>query len=753
MQSIGLILCIHCTAPPGPVGSALHRAFERAYLPLIEVLWDMPEVRVSMHWSGALLEWLDAYAREHLRQLETMVAQGRIEILGGLFGGGLLPALPERDVIGQLQRMFAWWKQHGDPWIRGAWLPHCAWDPAAARILGQMGLRYTVLEELQLGYGVSTDGYLLTEREGTTLGLFPADERLGRMVPDTAPTRILAEIDRRAAAGARCLTMAVAGERFGAALDASATRCFGGRGWVRRFLQTLVDNNHWLKMTDFGTALDRLHPSARCYAPASVSLPVALSALGGENGARYGEILNLLRSGDASLQRVAPFLQGACWDQLLARNPELNRLHKKMLRTSVEVFRLRNTIRDRARRGMDVTTLEHALADASAALHRAQHGSAYVLGTEVGAQDGGVRHEAWANLLRSEFAVANALGDSELCRILQQDCDCDGRQEVVVRTPNLSAVLAPGQGGSLVELDVWSLPGNVINVWGRREEGFHHGLRRQEDLPLLGEDTEEAETTDVDIVPPDPPIVPRLPLAELGLEQKLFVDPYLRACFQDRFLDPHCTLDSFYQGKPGEDGDFLMGDYQVERLDQSDEVGPTVVLARDGNLNEGAAVRLARIEKSYHFPRQRAEVQVRYRLSNRFHDPIHGRFGIELNLNLDSSDGNAVSLQILRDPVDAGSAPWTEGVPVEEIGERVGVREVVLEDQVRGMRLVVSAKAGPGSPEGAATHLWHHPIQIVSRTPRGIGLLHQGSCLLFWWPVELWALERRDFELTLVVEG
>ena len=752
MQSIGLVLCIHCTAPPGPSGELLRRAFERAYLPLIEALWDARVSKVSMHWSGALLEWMESFAPEHLRQLQEMVASGKIEILGGLFGGALLPALPERDVVGQVQRSFAWWKTHGDPRIRGAWLPYCAWDPSAARILGQLGVHYTVLEENQLGRAGMPDGYLLTEREGTPLAIFPADERLAQMVPDSAPSAILSAIDRRAKAGMRCVTLAMAGERFGAALDASATRCFGsGRGWVRRFFNELAENDHWLKLVDFGTVLDRMPPTARVYPPASVSLPVSLAAAG-DGARRMIGLLNGWKKGDPQATEMLPLLRRPGWDQLLIRNPELNRLHKKMLRTSVEVFRLRNTIRDRSRRGLDVHLLEQALTEATAALYRAQHGSAYVLGTEVGAQDGAVRHDAWSNLLRAEFAVTGALGDGDVTRILQVDADCDGRQDVVVKSPQFSVVLGPAQGGALTELDVWSLPGNLLNSWGRREEYFHDSLRKGDQLPLLLPDEDDA--TDAGQQVPESLMVPDLPIAEPLLFRRLYEDRWNRGCFQDRMLHPDATAARFFGEGDVEEGDFVGGDYQVEKAELFDE-GPTVVLSREGTVTEGGGVRLARIEKSFHFPKGRSEIHVRYTISNRFNEGLHLRFGVEFNLNLDSTVGNGLELGVELDP--AGPS-WDGRNPrrvysTEEPGEVAGVRAFTLTDTQRGMRVRVAARSGPGAPDGATAQLWFAPIEVVSRTPAGIGSLHQGVNLLIWWPIELWAAESRELSFVLSVEG
>jgi alpha-amylase len=773
VQSIGLVLCIHCSSPPGLTGEALRRAFECAYLPLIEALEDAPDLKITLHFSGDLLEWLESYAREHLKSLEAMVTSGRIEVLGGLFGGGVIPALPERDIEEQVRRMARWWRRHGDPRIRGACLPQGAWDPDAARIFGGLGLEFTILEQIQL-QGATTDGWWLTERQGTRLALFAADERLSRMIPDATPAHILAEIDRRAREGSRFLVASVPGERFGAALDASATRCFGASGWVGGFFAALAENLHWLKLTDFGTVLDRLRPSGRNHPPPSLPPPAALYAYGSQ-GLALAEALDKARLEHSGF---APALPG--WEQLLTRWPELDRLHKRMLRASQEVHRLTNSLRDQRRvaelQGEAQADLRDAWREATAALHRAQHGPALMIGTEVGAQDGSIRHDAISSLLRCEYTVAEAFEEAWTTRIEQLDGDCDGLPEVTARTPRLRATLIPARGGAMTALDIWSLPGSLLNLWSRRPEPWHSTLPEEsaqlqvrrpvslndllddvglDDLVLDESSQAALEGSTGPLLPPGPPPLPRFctppPLGDFLLNRNIPLDSYIRASYLDRFLDSSTTFESFVQGNFLEAGDFASGEYRVLRAQVSEPsvldrggAGATIELVRDGNINEGAAMRLAKITKKYRFPTAEASCLVDYVLANSFHDPIRGRFAIELNLNLDSNTGPATSLEMLPPAPEEGPFAGPEKVSLHSKGKSE-VEQVTWEDQERGLK--VSIKISPPA------HLWRFPIETTSPTPRGLERIFQGFCLLLWWPVELWSLEERTFQVDLLVES
>lgn len=735
MQSIGLVLTIQNTQPPGTSGDDIRRAFERAYLPMLDAIEEFPVIRVSMHWSGQLLEWMELHAPEQLGRLVALARAGRVEILGGLWGGAVLPAIPERDIVGQITAMTRWWRTQGDVRVRGAWLPYSAWDPSAARILGRLGLQYTILEEAQFSPPVTPDGYHLTEREGTALALFCADARLSRMAPGAPPGRILKAIALRARDGARCAVLSMAGENFGAALESSATQCFGPeRGWVRRFFSALSDNAHWIKLVSFGTVLDRMKPTDRAYPPASVSLPVAVAALG-PRGAAYAELVAETRRGrDWTVERVAPYVRGPAWDQLLAHYPEINRLHKRMLRSSAEVARLRAALRDAAPDDERTDALE----EATRALYRGQNGAAYVLGTGIGAQDPGVRAQAWASLLRAEYTVAAALGELGRSRVERADYDCDGRAEVLVSTSQICAVVAPSSGGVLVELDAWSLPGNLLNVRTRKEEPEHASVRRTENLPRVVDsaepdasvEIEEEETTDSVSVDGE---LSALREVDPALASRLHHDRHVRASFVDHFLGPEATLQNVRTGRFPEAGDFVGADYQLLKLEE--DLDTLVTMARDGNVNEGAALRLVRIQKRFAFSADLPGFDVRYEIANRYHEPVRSRFAVELNLGLDGATGPGVFLEVGQ----------TTRVAVTDPGDHPDVSELAFVDENRGYRLVLRFPT--------PARVWHYPIETISRTPRGVTPIFQGVCVLAWWPVELWGQERKRIELTVSVEG
>lgn len=736
MSSIGLVLCFPFTWPPHGDPERVRQAFERTYLPFIATMEEHPVARATVHLTGGLLEWMTDNAPEALRSLVALAQAGRIEVLGGLWGGALLPAVPERDAVGQIQATTRWWRGRHDVRPRGAWLPYCGWDPAAARILGRLGLQYTVLEEAQFHPPVAGDGYYLTEREGQGLALFVSDTQVSWMIPDAEPARVVKALQRRVAAGRKCVTLTIPGEALGAADESVARRCFGSNGWLPTFFKLVAENGNWLKPVTGGTVLDRMRPTDRAWPPPSVSLPVATAALGGTKAGEFEAIVSEMRRHQVpDLVRCGPFLRAGSWEGLLVHHPEVNRLHKRMLRASLDVLRLRSIVRD-ARGDRDPRF--GALEEATLALYKGQLAAAYVVGSDVGAQDPTVRHYAFSSLLRAERLVAFALGEADKLRREQVDYDCDGRAEILVRSQHLGAIVAPSEGGALVELDVWSLPGNVQNVRTRRPETEHEELIQTENLPRIAiepqavpatADIEEITETLLDVRE-----LPPLKLAQRNLADHIHPDRHVRSSFVDHFLGPDASLDNTRRGRFPEAGDFVGADYQLLQVEDTPGGGLQVSLARDGMVTEGTALRLVRVSKRYDFHPEMPVVDVRYEIANRYHEPIRTRFAVEFNLGLDGNHGEDMALVV------AGVR-----CPLRSQGEVEGVSEVAVVDQRRGWQVVLHFST--------PALLWHHPVETVSRSPKGLSLQFQGTAIVASWPVELWGLERQRLDISMTVES
>jgi hypothetical protein len=78
-----LSLVFHNHQPVGQLPWAYSDVWREAYQPFLKVLDKHPTVRVGLHYTGSLLDWLLTHKPETIEQIQKLVARGQVEILAG----------------------------------------------------------------------------------------------------------------------------------------------------------------------------------------------------------------------------------------------------------------------------------------------------------------------------------------------------------------------------------------------------------------------------------------------------------------------------------------------------------------------------------------------------------------------------------------------------------------------------------------------------------------------------------------------
>ena len=87
---VSLALVIHNHQPVGNFGWVIADVYEHAYSPMLGALERHPGIRLGLHYTGPLLQWMAANRPEAIAQIRRLVDRGQVEIVGG----GLLRADP-----------------------------------------------------------------------------------------------------------------------------------------------------------------------------------------------------------------------------------------------------------------------------------------------------------------------------------------------------------------------------------------------------------------------------------------------------------------------------------------------------------------------------------------------------------------------------------------------------------------------------------------------------------------------------------
>jgi hypothetical protein len=723
-----LVCTLHFHQPTGVGPKALDRAFDEVYDALLDVLEEDPNLRLNLHFTGTILEHALAHHPAFLDRLRALWKEDRVELLGGAFHDPVLPSIPERDALGQLQYTANFYEQHFGRRPHGAWLCLRAWDSALIRTLAGAGIHDTLLDDAQFVvaglHPDSLQGHYTTERDGHTLNVFPIDHELVQAVHGGGRAGMLSTLE--------ALARRRGPDGQGVEVFAGDGQALMAEGHLTELLSLLRSEYLWVKTYPLQTALSMYRSRGRVYLPTSVDPELGEWSRPADTVKRRRLFMRQMEAMGVK-EEAQQFAGGVVFDNFLVKYPEVNRLHKRMLRASRRVDQLRTVLRHRqenGRAGAGDAKARAVLEKACSALWRSQNHSAYWHGGDQneGIYNPIIRQRAARELLQAEASIDRILTDrkGDVWLATRADFNADGDEDVQVITPQFAAIVNPADGGGLQELDLrqHSLP--LLCSFSPVEEPYHEGVAGNEVALVPDEDS-------IDTLP----ALPRSAPSVSPSLQRLVLDSAPRGFFQDHFLAPETTLDAFSRRQFRELGDFANGPFEVVRIEKPEADGHpgTVVLGRSGVVRDLQQMSLLRIEKSYRFEVTRPRLELHHTVKNRSRDSASLWHGLEWTFGVPSARPETVQVRAVGEggertatlgdaPVDLGVASWLEWTD-----EAAGLAVVIELDQAR--------------------RFWWTPVLTVHRRRAGWREVVQGSTLLAHGRMEIWGEEEQAVGLRM----
>ena len=85
MKKIKFVFGIHNHQPIGNFDFVFEEAYQKSYKPFIEVLKQHPKIRIAIHFSGILLEWIEQYYFDLIEDIKKMTQSNQLEIMTGAY--------------------------------------------------------------------------------------------------------------------------------------------------------------------------------------------------------------------------------------------------------------------------------------------------------------------------------------------------------------------------------------------------------------------------------------------------------------------------------------------------------------------------------------------------------------------------------------------------------------------------------------------------------------------------------------------
>jgi alpha-amylase len=696
-----LCLALHNHQPVGNFDHVFEQAYQDSYLPFLEVFEPYDDLKIALHTSGPLIEWLDERHGEYLDRVAALVDAGRIEILGGPFYEPILTMIPSRDRIGQITEYTRWLEQRFGTTVQGMWMPERVWEQALTRDLVEAGMKYSILDDYHFTNAGLADeqlyGYYVTEDDGRVMCILPGSERLRYTIPFAAPHESIDYLRGIAEAHPdSVMIFGDDGEKFGTWPETK--RHVYDNGWLRQFFDALVQNRDWLHTTTLAEATENVPPVGKIFLPCGSYREMSEWALPVERQQEYEALVHELEH-DPRWGRIKQFFRGGFWRNFRAKYPEANEMYARMMISSRRVAQAQSA-------GANGDGMQWARRE----LYRGQCNCAYWHGAFGGIYLPHLRNAVFNHLIAAENLVDEAEHrQTPWVEATADDYNFDLRQEVRLAGDKLICLLAPAAGGMLYELDVRSICHNLLATITRRPEAYHRKV-------LGGAQQGPGAAASIH---------DRVVFKQAGLDQHLQYDRSPKKSLIEHFFDDSANLESVSRGEAEDRGDFADGVYETRIRRSADRV--QVLLERQGFAGDVQV----KVTKGVTLEAGSDQLQIAYLLEG---------------LPRDRSLHFAVEFNFAGMPDGADDRYFYQGQrrKLGRLGARLDLHETTelhLVDEWLGLDVGLDANR-PGG-------IWTFPVATVSQSEGGFELVHQSVAVLPHWHVQGDADGRWSVTLTL----
>jgi len=548
MSHVYFLLCIHNHQPVGNFESVIEEAYQKAYKPFIDIMYDYPDFKFALHCSGILWDYFLEKHPEYIEIVKKMVERKQVELVSGGYYEPILSSIPQKDRVGQIKMMNEFLKKTFNVQPQGLWLTERIWEQTVVKDIVDAGIKYTLVDDYvfycaginRIENPELTD-YYVTEEEGRILYVFPISQTLRYYIPFKPVEEVIQLLSKFVRQNEIiALTMGDDGEKFG--IWPKTYEHVYKNGWLKKFVEQVLKNSQWLKTTTFSEFVNLKPPKQKIYLPTASYFEMGEWCLPTSTQEMFESLIKNLDN-IPNNQVIRQFLHGGYWKNFLSKYPESNNMHKKMLFLSEKIQRVK-----------DKKLIQ--------TFYKSQCNCAYWHGVFGGLYLPHLREAVYQNLINVEKQIVK---NGVYCK----DFDKDTQDEILVSSEKFSLYIKPSYGGSVYELDLKQYDKNLLNVLSRKKEAYHKRLI-------------EFESNNAKIDPQQVKTIHDLVLVkEEGLSKKLYYDWYQRYSFLDHFLHPDTKFENFYKCQYGEQGNFTIEKYEIEKINKKNL---EVILSRIGNV-------------------------------------------------------------------------------------------------------------------------------------------------------------------------
>ncbi len=533
MKRARLLFGIHMHQPVDNFSEAVDEAIEKCYRPFFKVLKDFSKIKLAVHCSGWLLEYIEKRDNKLFLDMKKLAKKGVIEFFTAGFYEPILCSIPKRDRVEQIEKLTKKIKKSFSQIPKGAWLTERVWEDSIVESLVKAGVEYVMVDDYHfLASGFDKDelqGYFYTEDGSCKVALFPINKELRYALPFKDVKEAIRDIKE-------CKNAIIFddAEKFG--LWPKTFEWVYEEGWLEEFFKAIEDDSE-IECVHFKEFYESEKPQGLAYLQ-----NLSYSEMG-EWSLRTKDALEFKKIEEECEKRykdTQKFVKGGNWKNFFIKYEESNRLHKRMLEVS------RDGLNEKRYKEM---------------LFKLQTNDVFWHGVFGGVYLPNLRDNAYNYLCKCEEMRYK---DKEVIEV--KDIDLNGYEEVKVVKKGYIVRFDSHFGGQMVEFLQRDSSFNYQSTLTRREESYHK--------KLLDKSTQESHKGDEEIKS----IHDMQTEVSDEVREALSFDWYIKNSFIDHISDESFNLESFKKCSFWEYGDFANQPFELEVEDED------IIFKRDGGI-------------------------------------------------------------------------------------------------------------------------------------------------------------------------
>ena len=578
MGKIKFLMGLHCHQPVDNFKHIFEDAFKKSYEPFLRVLQRHPRIKLSLHYSGSLLEWITSERPYFLDMLKKLIDCGQIELLTGGYFEPVLPMVPARDARGQIEMFTNVLEKHFGKRPKGMWLSERVWDPSLSELFKASDIEYTILDDFHLKKaglkGDSVFGHYKVNG-ANDFSVFPAIKKLRYTMPFKEPNvtidylkSILKE------KGEAVVTFADDCEKFG--FWPHTYNWVYKKGWLDKFFKK-IEEADWIETLTFREAQQTTKSSGTVDIPHS-----SYSEMAGWSNGNFGNFFK--------------------------KYPESDFMKNRMLSVS-------DKLKNIEEKNANVVS-KSSITSATRELYKSQSNCAYWHGIFGGVYLPHLRQGVYSHIIKAEDALENGNSQEKVEKVKFS------KNIISARNKLLNVFIDPDCAGSIFEIDQRSLSYNLVNTMSRCYEPYHEKLNSKKSMNPKGFKIADGQEESIDLYEV---------LGVRGKNLNLFLnyDQYRKTSLICHAMSPKTTLDNFVKSThvdlPKES---LLGRYSSEIKDTGKT--KSIFLEKRGTVRIDRKSYLMRASKTITLEND-GNIVINLDVENLSNDTINFIFGIEFN--------------------------------------------------------------------------------------------------------------------------